>query len=369
MLMVDPRVTRLAQVLVRYSLQLRPGDLFRINGNAVTAPLVQELYREALLAGAHPFTNITLSGLDEVFYRYGSDAQLGYIAQLKYQEIEQIDATISLLGDENTRSLSGIDPQRITLARNARRELQARMIQRAAEGGLRWCVTQFPTQASAQDADMSLTEYADFVYSAGLLDQADPVAAWKGVCAEQQRLIDILSRCDTIRLVSADTDLTYRVGGRTWVNAAGDKNFPDGEIFTGPIEDSAEGHITYSFPAVYSGREVEGVRLVFKQGQVVEATAAKGQDLLLSLLDMDPGARYLGEVAFGLNYGIKRFSRNILFDEKIGGTVHLAVGASYPETGGQNQSALHWDMVCDMRTGSEVFADGELVYRDGKFIV
>lgn len=367
--MVDPRVSRLAQVLVRYSLKLKPGDLFRINADAITAPLVREVYKEALLAGAHPFTNIGIGELEELFYKHASDAQLRYISELRRQEVELIDATLVILGDENTRSLSGVDPQRLVLAREARRPLQERMIQRAAEDKLRWCVTQFPTSANAQDADMSLSEYADFVYGAGLLDAADPVAAWERVYAEQQRIADFLARRDTVRLVSANTDLTYRVGGRTWINAAGDKNFPDGEIFTGPIEDSAEGHITYSFPAVYSGREVEGIRLVFQQGKVVAATADKGQELLTSLLDMDPGARYLGEVAFGLNYGITRFSRNILFDEKIGGTVHLAVGASYPETGGRNQSALHWDMVCDMRSGSEVYADGDLVYRDGKFLV
>ncbi len=367
--MLDPRITQLARVLVHYSLKLKSGDLFRINGHAVTAPLVHELYKEALLAGANPFTNIALDGVDEIMFRHSSDEQLCYISELKRQEAELIDATISILGEENTRSLSGIDPQRIALARNARRALQERMLQRAAEDKLRWCVTQFPTQSSAQDADMSLSDYADFVFKAGLLDTPDPVAAWEAVYVEQQRIADFLAGCDHIRLLSDETDLTYRVGGRTWINAAGDKNFPDGEVFTGPIEDSAEGSITYSFPAIYSGQEIEGVRLVFKQGKVVEATATKGQSLLQSLLDMDAGARYLGEVAFGLNYGITRFSRNILFDEKIGGTVHLAVGASYPETGGRNESALHWDMVCDMRTASEVYADNQLIYRNGKFLM
>lgn len=367
--MSDPRVSKLARVLVNYSLKLKPGDLFRITANAVAAPLVRELYREALLVGANPFTRIGIDGLDEILYKQGSDAQLSYVSSLVRQEAEQIDATIAILGDENTRSLSGVSPDRVALARNARRDIQMRMMQRAAENTLNWCVTLFPTQANAQDADMSLSDYADFVYGAGLLASDDPVAEWQRVQAEQQRIADFLERCDTIRLVGDGADLTYRVGGRKWVNAAGDKNFPDGEVFTGPVEDSAEGYITYSFPAVYSGREVEGVRLVFQAGKVVEASATKGQELLLSLLDMDPGARYLGEVAFGLNYGITRFSRNILFDEKIGGTVHLAVGASYPETGGRNESALHWDMICDMRSGSEVYADGELVYRDGRFLI
>jgi aminopeptidase len=367
--MSDPRIGKLAQVLVNYSLKLKPGQLVRIIANAVAAPLVREFFQAALQAGAHPFTRISVDGIDEIFYKHGSTEQLSFISELTRQEIETIDASIYIIGDENTKSLSGVDPNRIALVRNARRDLQTRMFERSAENKLNWCVTLFPTNANAQDAEMSLKDYEDFVYAAGLLNELDPVVAWEQVRTEQQRLADFLQKRETIRLVSADTDLTYRIGGRTWINAAGDRNFPDGEIYTGPIEDSAEGHITYSFPAVYSGREVEGVRLIFKQGKVVEATAAKGQDLLLSLLDMDPGARYLGEVAFGLNYGINSFSRNILFDEKIGGTVHLAVGASYPETGGRNQSALHWDMICDMRSGSEVYADGELVYRDGTFLI
>lgn len=367
--MGDPRVTKLAQVLVQYSLKLKPGDLFRISADALAAPLVRELYREALIAGAHPYTRIEVGGLDEIFFKHGSDTQLRYISELARQEIELMDATIRILGAANTRSLSGVDAQRVAMAREAGRDLQARLMQRAAEDKLNWCVTLFPNHANAQDADMSLSDYEEFVYGAGLLDEADPVAAWRKVFSEQQRIADFLTQCDTIRLVGPGTDLTYRVGGRHWVNAAGDRNFPDGEVFTGPIEDSATGHITYSFPAIYSGREVEGVRLTFAQGKVVAATADKGEDLLHSLLDMDEGARYLGEVAFGLNYGISRFSRNILFDEKIGGTVHLALGAAYPETGGTNQSALHWDMICDMRSDSEVYADGKLVYRDGEFIV
>jgi aminopeptidase len=366
--MADPRVQKLAQVLINYSLRLQRGKLFRINAGVAAAPLVRALYQEALRVGAHPIPRITLDGLDELFYKHADDEQLVFIADFARQELEQIDATISVLGDVNTKSLSGVDPARVAKAAQARRVLQERVMQRAAEGTLDWCVTQFPTHANAQDADMSLSDYEDFVYGACLLDASDPVAAWEQVAASQQRVADFLQTVDTIRLVGPGTDLTYRVGGRVWVNCAGDRNFPDGEVFTGPLEDSAEGEISYTFPAVYRGREVEGVRLVFKAGKVVEATAQKGEEYLRSLLDMDQGARYLGEVAFGLNSGIQRFSRNILFDEKIGGTVHLALGASYPETGGKNVSGLHWDMICDMRQGSEVYADGELVYRDGAFL-
>jgi Leucyl aminopeptidase (aminopeptidase T) len=367
--MADPRVEKLAQVLVNYSLRIKKGDRFRIAANAVAAPLVRELYRETLKAGGLPFTRIDLDGIDELLLKYGSDEQISDIPPFLTAENEQVDAMIRIIGEGNSRSLSGVDAAKVAKRRDALRPFQEMQMRRSAEGTLNWCVTLFPTNSGAQDADMSLSDYEDFVYGACLVDQDDPVGEWEKVHTEQQRIADFLMTKDTIRLVGKDTDLTYRVGGRTWVNASGRRNFPDGEVFTGPIEDSANGVIRYSFPTIFSGREADDVRLVFKDGKVVEATAGKGQDILDSLLELDPGARYLGEVAFGLNYGITRFSRNILFDEKIGGTVHLALGAGYPDTGSTNRSALHWDMICDMREESEVYADGELIYRNGKFII
>jgi aminopeptidase len=367
--MPDPRVEKLAQVLVRYSLALKPGQLFRISAPAAAAPLVRELVKEALLAGANPITRIALEGVDEALYKYGSDAQIRHVPQLMRQEIEEIDATISVLASENTKALSGAEPQKVAARRQAMREIQQRVMERAAEEQLNWCVTLYPTNAAAQDADMSLSDYEDFVYTACKLNEPDPVAAWKASRDEQQRIADFLAQASVIRLVAPDTDLTYHVPGRKWVNCYGDKNFPDGEVFSSADEGKTEGHIRYTFPAVYMGREVSDVRLWFEGGKVVKATAAKGEELLHSLLDMDEGARILGEVAFGTNYGIQRFSRNILFDEKIGGTVHLALGAGYPETGSTNQSALHWDMICDMREGGEAYADGKLFYKDGKFLI
>lgn len=367
--MTDPRIAKLAQVLVRYSLNLQPEQLFRITGSYLAAPLIRELSREALSVGAHPITRVSLESVDEVFYKYASDQQIRYIPELMNQEVEAIDATISIIGSENTRSLSGVDPQKVATRRQATRPIQERVMQRSADGTLNWCVTLFPTNAGAQDADMSLADYEDFVYSACKLNNDDPIAAWKASQAEQQRIADFLGAAKVIRLVAADTDLTYGVAGRGWVNCYGDKNFPDGEVFTGPEEASANGTIRYTFPALYMGREVSDVRLWFEDGKVVKATAAKGEDLLHSLIDMDAGARRLGEVAFGTNYDITRFSRNTLFDEKIGGTVHLALGAGYPETGSQNQSALHWDMVCDLRQSGEAYADGRLFFKDGKFLI
>lgn len=367
--MGDPRVAKLARVLVRYSLSLKEGDLFRIQAQAVAAPLVRELYREALLVGAHPLLRISIEGAEELLYRHGGEAQLRYISDVTRREIDEIAATLFVMADENTKSLSRADPQKVALRRQAAFELNERLMARVNAGEVNWGVTLFPTQAAAQDAEMSLEEYENFVYSAGKLDADDPVAAWQAVRAEQQRIADFLGARQVIRLVAPDTDLTYHTAGRSWINAAGERNFPDGEVFTSPDETKTEGYIRYTYPAVYAGREVEDVRLVFEGGRVVQATAAKGEELLRSLLDMDEGARRLGEAAFGTNYDIRQFSRNTLFDEKIGGTIHLALGQAFAEVGGQNRSALHWDMVCDMRESGAAYADGELFYKDGRFLV
>ncbi len=366
--MADTRLARLAHLLVTYSLRLRPGDLLQINTTPLAAPLVREVYREALLAGAHPYTRISLPETQELLLKYGSDEQLAYIPKTTAQEMEDINALLTIWADVNTKHLSGVDPVRLALRQQANRPINQRYFERSSSGELRWCGTQFPTEAAAQDAEMSLLDYAEFVYGAGKLDAPDPVAEWQAVREQQQRTADLLGTKREIRLVAPGTELTYETGGRRWLNADGTVNFPDGEVFTSPDETATRGHISFTDPAVYGGHEVDGVRLVFDEGRVVEATAEKGEAFLRTQLDLDEGARRLGEAAFGLNYDIQRFTRNTLFDEKIGGTIHLALGQSFSEVGGQNESAMHWDMVCDMRAG-EVYADGELVYKDGRFIV
>jgi aminopeptidase len=247
--------------------------------------------------------------------------------------------------------------------------LQETFMRRQATGELRWSITLFPTEAYAQDAEMSLREYEDFVYGACRLDDPDPVARWREVAARQQKLVDWLKGKKTVRVTGPHCDLTVGIEGRVFINADGTKNFPDGEIFTGPQEDVTQGHIEFTYPAIFEGREVEGVALTFEKGRVVKATAKKGEDFLLKMLDMDEGARTLGEFAIGTNDGIKKFTRNILFDEKLGGTIHCAVGAAYPDTGGQNKSSLHWDMICDMHGGGEIAVDGEPFYRNGEFLI
>ena len=367
--MADRRIDALARVLVEYSLDVRSGQLVTIAGSPLATPLVREVYRQVVLRGGHPLVQVTIPGLSEIYYRHASDDQLRYIRPDERIMPETADAALSILSDANTKSLSGVDPSRQQLARQARAGLTKTYLERAAEGKLRWCVTLFPTDAYAQDAEMSLADYEEFVYSACLLDAEDPAEEWRNVSREQQRLVDWLSDKRSIHVTAPGTDLTLEVGGRTFINADGKYNFPDGEIFTGPVERSVNGEVRFTFPSSVAGREVEDIRLWFENGKVVKATAAKNEEYLRRTLDTDEGARYLGEFAFGTNRGIRAFTRNILFDEKIGGTMHLAVGASYPETGGINQSAVHWDMICDLRQESEVRVDGQLFMKDGQFTV
>src|SRR2546428_8698531 len=347
--MLDPRIEKLASVLVHYSLQIRRNDLFRIAGPSLATPLIRAAYTEALAAGAHPYVRVSLEGLEEIFYRKAADEQLRFVSELDRAEVEQVDATLAIGGRWNTRDLTGVQPQRLASRREAVSGLQRRFLERAAKDELRWCGTQYPTHAEAQDAEMSLVEYEDFVFTAGLLQESDPVAAWGRVRAEQARIAAFLGRCSTMSFRGPDVDLTVSVAGRTWINAAGEKNFPAGQGFTGPVEDSASGRGRFSFPAIFQGREVDGVELTFERGKVIQARAAKGEDFLHAMLDTDAGARYLGELAFGLNYRIPKFTRNILFDEKIGGTMHMALGIGYPETGSKNTSRLPRGMICDLR--------------------
>jgi aminopeptidase len=367
--MSDPRVAKLADLLVNYSLELQPGQQVRIDGGTVSAPLVRELYRYALRAGAHPRTRIDVEGVDVITLAEASEEQLVFISELDRQDVEQIDAFITIWADRNTRALSQADPRKVSRRIGSRRELINRLWERIDADQAKWVGTRFPTEAHAQDAEMSLPEYEDFVYGAcHVRDDEDPVAHWRGTSAVLNARARELETFRELRIVGPDTDLRLGVEGRSWIGADGKLNMPDGEIFTSPLETETEGEIRFSFPAIFHGRSVEDVRLRFEGGRVVAGEAKTGNDYLQSLLDMDDGSRILGELAFGLNYEIDRFTRDILFDEKIGGTVHLALGASFKKVGGENDSGLHWDMICDLREEGEVYADGELVWKAGHFL-
>ena len=362
------RIERLAGVLVDYSTRVKQGDLVCIDTGPAAAPLVREVWRRVLDAGAHPHLRLDVDGAPDLLLRDGTDAQLDWVSPLRKAEVERADVRIAIEADVNTRGNTGVDPERQARSERAREPLRRVHFARASAGELRAVVTLYPTDAAAQDANMSLSEYEDFVFHAGLLDRDDPVAEWEALGKTYARLADWLDERREIRIVGDGTDLTLGVAGRTWVPCDGQENFPDGEVFTGPVETKVDGVIRFTYPASYAGRRVSGVELEFRGGEVVRAEAAEGETFLREMIALDEGARHVGEFSFGLNEAVHEFTGHTLFDEKIGGTVHLALGASYPESGGQVQSALHWDLVCDLRQGSEVLADGEVVYRDGRFV-
>lgn len=366
---MDPRLQSLAKVLVEYSVGVQPGHWVVIQSPILGEPLADACVRAVLEAGGHPSVVFTSETISETHFLYATEDQLRYISPMTHVMFEQADARIGLLAPRNTRALSNVDPSRMAITSKASHPLQEMMLRRTAEGSFNWTIAAYPTNAAAQDAMMSLREYEAFVFGAGLLDRDDPVAAWREVGERQQRLIEWITPRQEIHIVGPGTDLQLSVAGRTWLNDDGRKNFPGGEIFTAPVDGSANGYIEFTYPAYYGGREVNGVRLVFRDGVVTDATARSDQPYLEQMLNMDDGARRLGEFAFGTNPGIRQFTKNTLFDEKMGGTLHMALGAAYPESGGTNVSSLHWDMVYDLRQGSEVTVDGELFSRNGEFQV
>jgi aminopeptidase len=366
---VDPRVEKLADLLVNYSVGVRSGDRVLIEGTSLAEPLLKAVYIKVLQAGGHPLMNAAPAGMEELLFRHGSDDQLRYIHQPRRLIVETYDVRISIGGDDNTKSLTSVDPGKMVLREQAQTELMKTFLRRSAAGELRWTYALFPTNAYAQDAEMSLSEYEDFAYGACLPDMNDPVGYWRRFSARQDKIVAWLKGKEHVHVVGPGTDLRLGIAGRPFINCDGRYNMPDGEIFTGPVEDSIEGHAYFSYPAIEGGREVIGVRLWFERGLVVRASAEKNEEYLLKTLDTDQGSRRIGEFAIGTNEGITRATRQILFDEKINGSFHMALGAGYPETGSKNESAVHWDLVSDLRDGGEIRVDGALLYKNGQFVI
>lgn len=350
--MIDPDA--FAKLLCDWCLDVRERDYVLVFTTTLAAPLIRAFHRALIARGAWtPGVRIAIPGVAEDFYRLASDDLLDNFAPQDMAEMERTDAYLNIQAPENTRALAEIDPATIARAARARRPIQEVRL------GKRWCGTVWPTSALAQEAGMSDDDYAAFVERALFLDRPDPVAAWRELSDRQQRTVDRLTEAREIRIEAPGTDLRLRVGGRTWINSNGRRNMPSGEVFTGPIEDSANGTIRFTIPSSPRGVLVEGVELTFEDGRVTRATATRGQDYLDAALATDPGARFLGELGIGTNSGIDRPTGSILLDEKMAGTVHLALGRSYPETRGTNVSALHWDLICDLRAGGRLTADGE----------
>jgi aminopeptidase len=367
--MKDPRVEALAQILVRYSTSVQQGDVCVIQGSTTGEPLIQAVYEEILRAGGLPVMQLTTEGAEAAFFELASGDQLDWVQPPVEWTAEHADVRIVVMADANPRALSNADPAKQARAQRARREIMETSMQRAAEGRHRWALTLFPTHAYAGEAGMSLSAYEQFFYDACLATDPDPVTAWQRASDEVVRLAEWIEGREEVRITGPGTDITLGIAGRSWVPCVGTHNMPDGEFFTGPVEDAVDGEIAFSLPASYGGREVSGVRFRFEGGKVVDASAERGEDFLIETLDTDEGARTLGELGIGTNYGIATGTKEILLDEKIGGTVHMAIGAAYPETGGENRSAVHWDMVCDLRKGGLIAVDGVELQRDGRFVI
>ncbi|HEY5561310.1 MAG TPA: aminopeptidase [Clostridiaceae bacterium] len=365
---MDNRLNKLAKLLVEYSTKIKPEDFVLVSGQDASIPWIEEVVKEAVKKGAHVETIINSLGANSAKLRYSSLDQLKKGNYILEKAIEKADVWISAWGTNNTRVDFNIQANKIAAEAEGNSTWRRTYFDRSGNGELRWCGTQFPTQGNAMEANMSLSEYEDFVYAAGQIDEDDPISQWKRISAEQQRWVDYLDTKKELHIVSENTDIYVKFEGRKWVNCDGKQNFPDGEICTSPVENSINGKINFSFPGIFQGKEIEDINLVIEKGKVIKATAKKGQELLDSLLDLDEGARYFGEVAIGTNYGIKNFTKNMLFDEKIGGTIHMALGNSLFEAGGKNVSTIHWDMLCDMKNHGKIYADDQLFYIDGHFI-
>ena len=367
---MDPRLVRLAHLLVDYSVNVQPGDRVWIEATTAAEDAVRAVFQRVLEKGGHPQILLTFPEQEALFLEHADGDQLDLVPPFAKLAADEFECRIRFYSETNTRSQTNSDSAKAKQRQKALSQVQQVVMRRGANGSMRWLSTGFPTIAYAMEADMSLSDYEDFVYGACHVDDRtpDPVAYWQQTERDQAVLVDRLAGHDVVTLKGPDVDLRLSIKGRTFMNSCGHHNMPDGEIFTGPVEPSVEGWVRFTYPAVYGGRVVEGVELTFQQGKVIKATAKKNQNFLHEMLSSDNGAVYLGEFAIGTNFGIDRFTKNILFDEKIGGTFHMALGAGYPETGSVNKSAIHWDMICDMRQDATITVDGDLFYKDGAFV-
>ncbi len=357
-----------AYLLVHYCLELKSGEKLFITTTTLAEPLVREVYREAVRCGCLVEYQMSFSEQNSIFIAEASDAQLDYINPTYKNMMETYDAYLVIRAPFDVREDQTNDPEKTARRQKAMFAVNQIYTERIADRSLKRCLCQFPTMTAAEEAGMSLEEYERFVYNACHLFDGDPASEWMKVRAQQQDVTDYLNKCDLIRYVNNRSDISFSVKDRIWINSDGRANMPSGEVFTGPIEDSVNGYIYFNYPIVYMGHEVEGVTLHVKDGQVITWNAEKGKDFLNEIFKMD-GARYFGEVAIGTNYNIRNITKNILFDEKIGGSVHMAIGQSYKQTGGKNQSPIHWDMITDMKDGGQIFADGTLIYENGEFLI
>ena len=361
-----------AMLAVQYAVNVEPGDLVLIQGSEVANDLIKAVYIETLKAGGHPIVQSGINGIDVAKYKYSSDEQLAYFNPMKKFIISKAQKMIQVYADNNRQKMALIDPEKIKLTRSSPEFMEMMKIhqERVAKKELKWTIVPYPCDSFAQDARMDTESYKEFIYNALKLDSENPADIWREIEKEQEKIIEILNKVDNIHVLGEDTDLTLSVKGRPWENCCGHRNLPDGEVFTSPIENSINGRIRFTYPGIYQGKEVKNILLEFKDGRVIKGSADEGQELLDSILNIK-NADLIGEFAIGTNYGIQKFTKNMLFDEKMGGTMHMALGMGYPQTKSENTLCpIHWDILKDMKSeNSKIFADGKIIYQAGKWLI
>lgn len=361
-------LAKYAHLLVNYCVDIQEGDRLYVRSTTEAEPLIREVYRYALRAGAQVEVELDFREKNRIFLKEAAEDQLKYLPVLQREAMNNFDAYIYIRAPFNLREDQDSDTQKAQMRQRAMKPVSQAYFDRTATRELKRSLCQYPTVAAAQNAGMSLEAYEDFLFKACKLFEPDPVAAWLAVREKQQKIVDLLNQRTQVRYLTEGTDITFSTEGRTWINSDGQTNMPSGEVYTSPVENSVNGQIRFSFPGLYMGHEVEGVTLWVKDGYIEKWEAERGQDFLDRIFSME-GTRRFGEAAIGTNYDIDRMTRNILFDEKIGGTVHMAIGQSYQQAGGKNQSSVHWDMITEMRNGGVIYADDEKIYENGYFLV
>ncbi len=367
--MINPFYEKLAKLAVNYSVNIKKGERVSINGYTLAKELFQALYIEIIKAGGYPFLDVRIEGIQELKLKYASEEQLVYVDPIFKSIVQEFDSHIEISGDYNTRKMSMVDPKLLGKVQGspANRELWGILMKRIGTKDLKYLALPFPCNAFAQEANVDLSSYFDFIEKALFLDKEDPVKEWLEMDKRQDKICKHLKDTEKIQVIGEDTDLRMSVKGRLWINECGHLNLPDGEVLTAPVEDSVNGHIRFTYPGIFQGKEIQNIYLEFKEGKVIKSSAEKGGEFLKEILKIE-NANIIGEFAIGTNYGITRFTKNMLFDEKMGGTIHCALGSGIEEAGSKNKSGIHWDILKDMTVpGSKILADDKIIYEDGKW--
>ncbi|MFX1374375.1 MAG: aminopeptidase [Promethearchaeota archaeon] len=367
--MINIFYEKLANLAINYAVNVKKGDRVFITGPTLTEELFRAMCIEVIKAGGHTLLFPRIEGISEIRFKYSTEEQLLYVDPLFKKMMQEFDVYIEIAGDYNTRKFSMIDSKLIAKSQGspANREIWEIMMSRIGKKELRYLALPFPCNSLAQEANMDLLSYYEFIEKALYLDKEDPVNSWLDMEKEQDIICNYMQKTEKIQVIGEDTDLTMSVRDRDWINECGHMNLPDGEVLSAPIEDSVNGYIRFTYPGIYQGKEIQNIYLEFKDGKVINATADKGEDLLNEILKIE-NADVIGEFAIGTNYGVTQFTKNMLFDEKMGGTIHCALGAGIEEAGSKNKSAVHWDILKDMKVpGSKILADEKVIYKEGEW--